>query len=83
MVDNLEYNAKDDADDDFEDYNANNYVISGYDIQKVNAKYMRRMCGGEDEDHSLEGQGRVRFTGRVHVKFFDSERPPADVCDAQ
>lgn len=32
MVDNLEYNAKDDADDDFEDYNANNYVISGYDI---------------------------------------------------
>lgn len=57
-------------------------MIDSFDIQRLNARYMARISSDEQAGQALRPEATIRFSERVYVKFFDSERPAADVCDA-
>ena len=80
MVDNLGAEAEegDDASDFSDSYQQYSYSVSGKDLERINAAYMRMMSeDGADGADSADGKGgevsqrRVSFADSVAVKFFD------------
>ena len=74
MVDNLGAEAEEpDEGPDFSDsYQQYTYSVSGNDLERINANYMR-MMGADSADERVEkvSQRRVSFADSVSVKFFD------------
>lgn len=85
MVDNLSSDEEipvEDSSEELEPCNSTPSAEFYSDYHAINAVYLARISSEKTVGERQRKGASITFTGKVHFKLFDCDRPPADLCDA-